>query len=93
MTSSSIFLRRRLFLVKFYYWPKFHFTLITGSEVIVTFVNKGLTKNTEIANTPSEFWSIYRDWVELGIPNFDTNATNEMLLNAAKYQDYSFHFF
>ena len=52
---------------------------------MATFINKGLTENPEIANTPSGFWSIYRDWVELGIPNFGMNATNEMLLNYEKY--------
>ena len=48
------------------------------------FVNKRLTRNPEIANIASDFLTISRDCVQLGIPNFGTIATNEMLLIAAK---------
>ena len=88
-----IFLRRCLFLVKFRCWSKFYFNIFTGSGVITTSVDKGLTRNLEIPNISSEFCPISRDSGELGIPNFGTNATAEMLRNAAKYQDYSFYSF
>ena len=57
------------------------------------FVNKRLTRNPEIANIASDFWIISRDCVQLGIPNFGTIATNEMLLIAAKFQNYNFYCF
>ena len=57
------------------------------------FVNKGLTRNPETANIPSDFWTKSRDCVQLGIPNFGTIATNEMLLIAAKFQNYNFYCF
>ena len=49
------FLRRRLFVVKFRYWLKFHFNIITESEDMKAFVNKRLTRNPEIANIASDF--------------------------------------
>ena len=57
------------------------------------FVNKRLIRNPEIANIASDFWTISRDCVQLGIPNFGTIATNEMLLIAAKFQNYNFYCF
>ena len=33
------------------------------------FVDKGLTKNPDIGNIPSEFCPISGDWGELGMPN------------------------
>ena len=39
-----------IFLVKFSYWSKFFFNIITGSRVI-TFFYKKLTRNPEIVNT------------------------------------------
>ena len=87
------FLRRRLFVVKFRYWLKFHFNIITESEGMKAFVNKRLTRNPEIANIASDFLTISRDCVQLGIPNFGTIATNEMLLIAAKFQNYNFYCF
>ena len=56
-----IFLRRRLFLVKFRCWSKFHFNIFTGSGVMTTSVNNGLTRNPEITNISSEFCPISRD--------------------------------
>ena len=79
-----IFLRRCLFLVKFGCWSKFHFNIFTGSGVMTTSVNKGLTRNLEIPNISSEFCTIYRDSGELGIPNFGTNATAEMVTECCK---------
>ena len=84
MRSSSIFYEVVFFFFKFRYWPMFHFNIITDSEGMKVFVNKGFTKNPEIANIPSDFLTISRDFIQLGIPNFGTIATNEMLLIAAK---------
>ena len=42
---------------------------MTGSGVITIFVYKGLTRNPEIGNIPSEFYPISGDWSELEIPN------------------------
>ena len=39
-------------LVKFSYWSKFHFNIITGSGVMTILFNKGLTRNLLIGNTP-----------------------------------------
>ena len=45
-----------------------------------------------VRENPSEFCPISRGWGELGISNL-TNVSNEMSLNAAKYQGYSFYRF
>ena len=37
--------------VKFSYWYKFHVNVITGSGVIVIFIDKGFIRNLEIGNT------------------------------------------
>ena len=39
-------------LVKFSYWLKFHVNVITGSEVMRISFYKGLTRSSEIGNTP-----------------------------------------
>ena len=70
MTSLSIsFWRCFVSLVKFSYWSKFHVNIITGSGVMIIYFYKGLTRNPEIKNNPSEFCPIPGDWGELGIPN------------------------
>ena len=56
-------------LVKFSYRSKFHVNIITGSEVMIIFFYKGLTKNPEIP--PSEFRPISGDSGELEIPNLE----------------------
>ena len=56
-------------------------------------MTKGLTRNPEIANTP--VWVLANIW-RLGRvkdTKFVTKISNEMLLNAAKCQDYSFYHF
>ena len=47
-------------LVKFCYWSKFHVSIITGSEVMIIFFNKGLTRNPEIGNIP--IWVLSNIW-------------------------------
>ena len=83
MTSSLIFWRCFISLVKFSYWSKFHISIITGSGIMTILFYKGLTKKPEIGNTP--------DWVLLSIggrldAEFSTNVSNRIFLNAAKCQ-------
>ena len=52
MMSLSIFLMSLFSLVKFSYWSKFHFKIITGSRIMTIFFYKRLTRNSEIRNTP-----------------------------------------
>ena len=57
------------------------------------FFYKGLTRNPEIGNIP--VWVLPNIW-RLGRvtdTKFDSNVSNEMLLNAGKWQDYSFYRF
>ena len=57
------------------------------------FFYKGLTRNPEIGNTP--VWVLPNIW-RLGRvmdTKFGTNVSNRMLLNAAKFQGYSFYRF
>ena len=81
------------FLSKFSYWFKFHINIVTGSRVMRILVNKDLSRNLEIGNTP--VWvlpNIYRlSWVSDS--KFGTNISNEKLLNATKCQGYSFYRF
>ena len=82
----------QLFLVKFSYWSKFHVNIITGSGIKTIFF-KGLTRNPEIGNTP--VWFLSNIWrLDQGRDTkFGANVFNEMLLNAAKFQGYSFYRF
>ena len=78
-------------LVKFSYWSKFDVNIITGSEIMT--MTKRLTRNPEIGNIP--VWVLPSIW-RLGQvldTKFGMNVSNRMLLNAAKYQGYSFYRF
>ena len=82
----QFFWRCRVSLDKFNDWSKFYVNFMTGSGVMTIFIyNKGLTRNLEIGNTPSEFCPISEDWVKLGVPNLAW-ISNKKLLNAAKCQ-------
>ena len=60
---------------------------------MTVFFYNGLTRNPEIEMPPFEFCPISEDWGELGRDTkFGTNVSNEMLLNTAKCQVYSFYF-
>ena len=48
---------------------KFHVNIITSSGVMTIFFSKGLTRNPEIGNTPSEFCLISGDRGKLEKPN------------------------
>ena len=80
----NLFWRCCVSLIKFSYWSKFHVNIITGSRVMTIFLYKGLTRNPEIGNTP--VWVLPNTW-RLGQARdtkFDTNVSNEILLNPAK---------
>ena len=80
-------------LVKFSYWSKFHVNIITGSGIMTIFFCKRLTRNPEIGNT--SVWVLPNIW-RLGrvmVTKFGTNASNRILLNAAKFQGCSFYRF
>ena len=80
-------------LGKFSYWSKFHANIISGSGVMTIYFYKGLTRNPEIGNTP--IWVLPNIW-RLGQfrhTKFRTDVSNKMLLNATKYQGYSFYRF
>ena len=89
----QLFLSCFVFLVKFSYWSKFHVIIITASGIMTIFFYKGLTRNPEIGNNPA--WVLPNIWgLTLFIDTkFDTNVSNRMLLNAAKFQGYSFYCF
>ena len=60
---------------------------------MIIFFYKGLTKNQEIGNTP--VWVLPNIW-RLGWvrdTKFGADVSNELLLNAAKCQGYSFYRF
>ena len=65
----------------FSYWSKFHVNIITDSGVRAIFVYKGLTRNTEIRNTPvwvlSNIWRL--GWVKGS--KFGTNVSNKKLMS------------
>ena len=80
-------------LVKFSYCSKFHVNITTGAGVMTIYFYKGLTRNPEIGNTP--IWVLPNIW-RLGQfrhTKFRTDVSNKMLLNATKYQGYSFYRF
>ena len=93
MTSTSIFWRCFVSLVKFSYWSKIHVNIITVSGIMTIFFYKGLTRNPEIGNT--SVWVLPNIWrlVRVMDTKFGTNVSNRMLLNAAKFQGYSFYRF
>ena len=80
-------------LVNFSYWSKFHVNIITGSGIMTIFFYKGLTRNPEIGNTP--VWVLHNIWRLERERNtkFGMNVSNEMSLNVAKCQGYSFYRF
>ena len=95
MTSTSHLLGVFFFvsLVNFRYWSKFHVNIITSSGIMTIFFYKGLTWNPDIRNTPvwvaPNIWSLDRVMDTKFVPN----VFNRMLLDAAKYQGYSFYLF
>ena len=74
-------------LVRFSCWSKFHVNIITGSRVMTVFFIGDWPENQK--------WEIPPIWVlgQVRDTKFGINVSNEMLLNAAKYQGYSFYCF
>ena len=94
MTSSSTFFWYYFVsLVNFSYWSKFHINFITGSGVMRISFYKGLTRNPEIGNTPVWILPNVSRLGRVRNTRFGTNVSNKMLLNAAKWQGYSFYRF
>ena len=94
ITSSCHFLTFFLnFFCQFSCWFKFHVNIIAGSGVTTIFFYKGLTRNPEIRNTA--VWVLPNIWRlgQVRDNKFGMNASNKMLLNAAKCQSYSFYCF
>ena len=91
--TVKFFWRCFVCLVKFSYWSKFHVNIITGSGVMVIFFYKGLTRNPKVRNTPA--WVLLNIWRQGRVRDtkFRTDVSNEMILNAAKCQSYSFYHF
>ena len=75
---------------KFSQWFRFQVNIITAFGVMKIFFYKGLTRNPEIEKPPSESSLISEDWGERHT-KFGTYVSNDILLNAAKYQGYSFY--
>ena len=93
MTSSSFFWYCFISLVKVSYWSNFYVSIITGSGVMTISFYKGLTRNSEIGNTP--VWVMLNIWILGQVKNtkYGTDVSNKMLLNDAKCQGYSFYHF
>ena len=87
----QFFLRCFVSLVNCSYCSKFHVNIITSFGIMTNFSYKGFTRNLEIGKTP--VWVLPNIW-RLGRvmdTKFDTNVSNKMLLNTAKYQGYSYY--
>ena len=80
-------------ITNFSYWSKFHVNIITGSGVMTIFFCKALTRYLEIGNTP--VWTFPNIWRlgKVGDTKFDTNVSNKILLNVAKFQGCSLYCF
>ena len=93
ITSSSIFWRPFVSLIKFSYWFNFHVNIITGSGVMIIFFYKGLTRKPEIGNT--RVWVLHniQSLGQVRDTKFDANISNKIFLIAAIYQGYSFYRF
>ena len=89
--NVKFFWRCFVSLVKFSYWSKFHVHINTGSGITTIFFYKRLTRNPEIGNT--HVWVFPNTWRmgQVMDTTFSTNVSNRMLLNAAKFQGYSFY--
>ena len=82
----NFFWRFYVSLAKFSYWSQSHVSIVTVSGVMTISFYKGFTRNLEIGNTP--VWVLPNIWRQGNM-----SVSNKMLLNAAKYQVYSFYRF
>ena len=91
MTSSwKIFWRCFVSFVKFSYWSKFHVNIITGSGVMTVSFIRDWPEIWKSEIPPSGFCPISGDWGGVRDTKCGTNVSIKMLLNAAKFQSYSF---
>ena len=67
--------------------------MIFGRGVMTIFVYKVLTRNPKIGNTPVWVLPNISRLGQVRDTKFGTNVSNKMLLNAAKWQGYSFYHF
>ena len=91
MSTFNFFWHYFVSLVKFSYWSKFCVNIITSSGIMTISFYKVLTRNLKIRNTP--IWVSPNIW-RLGRvmdTKFGMNVSNRMLVNAAKFQGYSFY--
>ena len=93
MTSSSIFWCRFFLLLSLVTGPSFISKSSRVLELWQFFFYKGLTRNSEIRNTPVWVWPNIWRLGPVRDTKFCKNVSNEMLLNAAKCQGYSFYGF
>ena len=91
--NMTVFWRFFVSPVKFSYWFKFHVDIITDSGITIILFYKGLTINLKNGNTP--VWVVWNIWGlgQVRDTKFGMNVYNEMLMNAANFQDYSFYGF
>ena len=76
-------------LIRFSYWSKCHVNIIL--ELWQFSFHKGLTRNQEIRKTL--VWVLPNIWIlgQVMDTKFGVNVSNDMLLNAAKFQGFSFY--
>ena len=90
-STSNFFWHCFVSLVKFSYLVTLN--IITASGIMTIFFYKLLTRNPEIGNIPvwvlPNFWRLRR----VMDTKIGTNVSKRMLLNAAKFQGYSFYRF
>ena len=75
------------------YWSKFHVNIIIGSGFRTILVYKGSARNSEIRNNPFYVLSIIWWLGQVRDTKLGTNASNEKLLNAAKWHGYNIYRF
>ena len=91
--NVKFFWRCFVSLVKSSYWSKSHVNILTDSGIMTIFFYKRLIRNLEIGNTHVwVFPNIWRLSRVMGT-KFGTDVSNRMLLNATKFQSYSFYCF
>ena len=94
MSSLPIFFWRcRISLVKFRYWFKYYVNIITCSRGMAIFLYNGLTRKPEIRNIPVWVFSNIWKLVRVIDTEFGTNFSNQIFLNTATCQVYSFYRF
>ena len=84
-----------VFLVKFSYWSKFHVKIITGSRIMTIFFIGDWPEiwKLETGKPRLSFSQYLETGASYGYQICGMNASNRMLLNAAKFQGYSFNRF